>query len=321
MLKSKFFEILRSFTRDEIKEFNDFVRSPFHNSNKNVIKLFEFVKKAYPEFSSEILSKEKLFKRLYPGKKYNDTVMRILSSDLLSLSEEYIAYSRYSKRAFDKTKFLLEELKERKLWSLFTKHEREAGNILNNSGISIENYFLNNYHRESSKIDFLISRDRQSESGPNMVKKSEYLISFALTNILNIVQELNEYEEVLNEKPEFSLAAEFLKSIDLERVMKYMKDNSYEHYEIIEIYFLMYKCLFERGTSKNYTLLREAIEKNLEKFSREEQYNLFLILESCYLTQMRYNSNKKYDELLEVYELILKHEIFSVSARDYMQAN
>ena len=321
MLKSKFFEILRSFSRDELKEFNDFVRSPFHNSNKNVIKLFEFVRKAYPEFSSEILTKEKLFKRLYPGKKYNDTVMRILSSDLLSLSEEFIAYKRYTGRAFDKTKFLLEELKERKLWSLFTKHEREAGNILKSSGISIEHYFLNSYHRESSKIDFLISRDRQSESGLNLVKKSEYLICFALTNILNIVQELSEYEEVLNEKPEFMLAAEFLRSIDLERVMKYMKDNGYEYYEIIEIYFLMYKCLFEKEASKNYARLREAIEKNLEKFSREEQFNLFLILESCYLTLMRYGQIRKYDELLEVYELMLKHEIFSVSTRDYMQAN
>lgn len=321
MVKSKFLDIVRTFSKEELKEFRGFIASPVYNTNKNVIKIYDIVRKQKPGFNSPVLEKEELFKVIYPGKKYNDTVMRILSSDLLSLSEEFITFKRFSEYSFDKSKYLLEELKDRNLGSLFVKHQKEAGNILNNCGISIQDFYLNHYHLESSNVDFLIRRDRQDESGKNLLRKSEYLVTFALTNILNIVQELSEHEEVLNERSEFSLALEFLNSLDLDRIMKYMKERKFEHYAVIEIYYLMYKCMLGKKYGEEYIRLKELIGKNMELFSREEQYNLFLILESCCLTQMRYGNLNDYNELLNVYELMLGREIFSVSSRDYMQAN
>lgn len=321
MLKSKFLEIVRTFTKKELKEFRDFVTSPIYNSNKNVIRIFDIVRKHWPEFKSPAIEKEKLFEVIYPDKKYNDTVMRILSSDLLSLSEEYITYKRFTRESFDKTKLLLAELKERKLNPLFVKHEREAAEILYKGGISIQDYYLNHFQLESAKIDFLISRDRQNDSGSSQIRKSEYLVTFAITNILNIVQELTEYEEVLNEKQDFRLAAEFLKSLDLDRVMQYMKKHKFKYYNVVEIYYFMYKLQSEHEYEKYYSLLRESIDKNLEIFSSEEQYNLFLILESCCLTRMRYGLLSDYSGLFEVYELMLRREAFTVSSRDYMQAN
>jgi len=126
---------------------------------------------------------------------------------------------------------------------------------------------------------------------------------------------------VLNERSEFNLALEFLNNLDIDRIMNYMKERKFEHYDVIEIYYLMYKCMLGKKYGEEYIRLKESIGKNLELFSREEQYNLFLILESCCLTQMRYGNLSDYNELLDVYELMLGREIFSVTSRDYMQAN
>jgi hypothetical protein len=52
MEKSKVIDIFRTFSPDELKRFRDFVHSPFHNKNKNVIRLFEILKKYYPDFES-----------------------------------------------------------------------------------------------------------------------------------------------------------------------------------------------------------------------------------------------------------------------------
>ena len=57
-------EILRTFTKQELIKFEDFVRSPYFNRKDTVTKLFIEIKKYAPEFSSENLEKEKIWKKL-----------------------------------------------------------------------------------------------------------------------------------------------------------------------------------------------------------------------------------------------------------------
>ena len=68
MLKSKVIEILRTLSADELKLFREFIRSPYHNKNKNVISLFEIIRKFSPSFNDPNLTKEKVFKKIFPGK-------------------------------------------------------------------------------------------------------------------------------------------------------------------------------------------------------------------------------------------------------------
>lgn len=321
MLKSKFIDIIKTFSKEELKQFRDFLRSPFHNTNKNVIKVYELIKKCPPGFDTPVLEKEKLFHKIYPGKKYNDTVMRILSSDLLSLAEEFLSYMRYLNNPFTQKKYLMEELQERKLEALFNKHIKEAEGFFSKEGSINETYFLNLYEIEEAKVNFLISGDRQDESGTHLVKKGEYLVDFFLMSILNVTQQLMEHEEALNEKYDFKLAGEFLKNVNLEKVMAYMKANNYERYHVMEIYYYMNKCSGQAAEGKYYQLLKDSIGKNLGQFHKEEQFNLFLILESCCISFMRHGGGRNYNDLMEVYEMILERNVFSDDKRHFMQAN
>ncbi len=45
MQKSKFIDIIKTFSKEELRQFRDFLHSPFHNTNKNVIKIFELIRK------------------------------------------------------------------------------------------------------------------------------------------------------------------------------------------------------------------------------------------------------------------------------------
>ena len=119
-------------SEEELQQFSDFLRSPFHNKNKNVIQLFEIIKKHYPFFKSDKIVKEKIFKKLFPGRKYNDVVMRILISDLIKLSEEYLSCLSFFKKTLEEKKHLLYELRERKLDTLYNKNFRLAESILEN---------------------------------------------------------------------------------------------------------------------------------------------------------------------------------------------
>lgn len=53
---------LRTFSKQEIKEFGLFIQSPFNNTNQSVIKMYRQIKILYPDFDEKYLDKILLFK-------------------------------------------------------------------------------------------------------------------------------------------------------------------------------------------------------------------------------------------------------------------
>jgi hypothetical protein len=114
-------KLLKTFSNKEMKEFREFLESPFFNKRKAVVKLFEVLNQAHPEFEAEILSKEIVFSKLFPDKKFNDSTLRVLTHYLYELTEKYLAYSRFGKEKFEYAFHLNKELLERNQYKLSEK--------------------------------------------------------------------------------------------------------------------------------------------------------------------------------------------------------
>ena len=65
MHKSNLIELLNVFTPKEFKELGEFVNSPFFNKNENVIKLYNYNKKYFPDLENVNLKKRKVSPREY----------------------------------------------------------------------------------------------------------------------------------------------------------------------------------------------------------------------------------------------------------------
>lgn len=321
MRKSKVIEILRTLSEDELKRFKDFVNSPFHNRNKNVIRLFDNIRKYYPAFDSDRLEKEKVFIKLFPGKVYNDVVMRILISDLLKLSEEFLAYLSYRKQPLQEIKHLLNELMERKLDSLHRSNLRIGEKLLNES-IKIDyKYFFELYDIETYRIDFLIENDQQAHTASHVLKQGQYLINLFLFGIFNIAHELTTHREVLNITFDFDLVKKTLECFDLSNLFKYMNENKYEHYPVLSIYYNMFLSCTDPFNVKYYYIMKSLIESNIDKFDIKEKVNLYIILETLCVTQLSAGNEIFYKEMFEIYNLMLKHKIYIHSEKENFQVN
>ena len=90
MKNSGLIKVLKTFSKDEMKEFEKLVASPFFGTGRNLMPLFLFIKKYYPEFDNLNLKKECVFKKLYPGREFNEAVIRKLTSELYYLCIEFI---------------------------------------------------------------------------------------------------------------------------------------------------------------------------------------------------------------------------------------
>ncbi len=126
MEKSTLVEILRTFSKDELSGFGDFVSSPYFNKKSNVTKLYTALKKLAPDFPAAMIAKEEMWKSIFPGKKYNYGIMKNLIYDLNKLAVKFLELEVYSQKQFDNDFNQLDAFRLKKLKSLFIKKSAES---------------------------------------------------------------------------------------------------------------------------------------------------------------------------------------------------
>ncbi len=116
---SKFVQTLKTFSEEDLKSFDQWLRSPWFNTNKNVPKLFEKLKKHYPAFDNPKLTKEKLFKQVLPNGKFSDRRMNNLLSEGYLAAERFLIFLNFSKNENLQRDLLTQELQNRHLEDWF----------------------------------------------------------------------------------------------------------------------------------------------------------------------------------------------------------
>ncbi len=315
MLKSKAIDILKSFSEDELKKFRDFVRSPYHNKNSNVIKLYELIRKHHPEYTSPAIEKEKLFHKLYPGKKYNDTVIRILLSDLLRLGEEFLIYNKSKKSPFGESLMLLEELKDRGLDSLYQTNYKTTLSLLKEID-DIRTKYFSSFELEIVNVDYFLRRDKQQMIADNVLERAENLLYFMLIEIVRNYHDLVINERTFNAKFEFNLVQEFINNFSFKPIVEKLKQYRPQHYPIILIYYNLMKALTDEQNEESYNALKSSVETYMANISTLEAYHLLHDLETCCLNRMKYNTPKYRKEIFEVYKIMLASKVYSFGSEE-----
>lgn len=135
VFSTKFVRLLKTWEEDELKAFETWLQSPWCNSNKNLIQLFGQLKRYYPNFSDQKLTKEKLFHKVLPHGKYSDRRMNNLMSEGYLAAEKFMVFQRFSNERSLQTGLLSRELQSRYLDDWFFKtvqkqigqlHEKEV---------------------------------------------------------------------------------------------------------------------------------------------------------------------------------------------------
>jgi len=118
MHKTKLISVLKSLTKTELSQFSDYVRSPFYNKNTLCVRLLDILLEAAPNYAPNLLDKQDLFARLFPGKAYNSS-LRVIASLLLKLLQDFLILISLKQETFYEDYFLLKALQNRHQTTLF----------------------------------------------------------------------------------------------------------------------------------------------------------------------------------------------------------
>ncbi len=91
---SKMARMLAFLTPEEFKSLGLWLQSPWANTNKKLVSLYDILQKYHPDFPANAMDKAQLFKKLYPGKAFDDKWMRNLMAAMCKQVEQFLVHQR-----------------------------------------------------------------------------------------------------------------------------------------------------------------------------------------------------------------------------------
>ena len=305
MLNSSLIEILRSFTKEEIKSLQDFLESPYHNKKSSAVKLFAIIKKYYPELSSNKLHRENLWGSLFPDKHYNYGVMKNLIYDLTKLTEEFISLSMDRSDLLRKEFSIIKFFNDKNKYKLAEKYLNKTDNETKDSTAGDADYSMTKFNIEKIRMSILFSKIADKHKimpGTEFEQSSKYLIESFLISLLEnyvMISGLNKVHKSMISMP------------FLEEAMGFIKNNEYllENFYLKSYYYIL---LLERDQDEKYYHILKNILSGIDiNAPASFKYTLWENI-SNYVT-FRYHAGET-DIMREQFELLklsLNKKIYS----------
>lgn len=259
MIKSNLIPVLKSFSKDEIKEFEKFLDSPFFGCGKFVLKFYKVLIKHYPVFNEEDIKKEKIFGIVYKDKKYNDALTRRIISDLIRFSEEYITYKNFKNNNAFYSSCSLNELRNRKLHNLFRLRSESILKKINKSEIGdpdriLESYFTN---FEIGQYRTFIRDEKMHESRSLSAEAITVyflrVISYYLIHSINFTHETNTKNKIISA---------FLNNFNFESFFKLLENDQSKFSVYLKMLGYVYQIVADKEDRQSCTKLNELISAN-----------------------------------------------------------
>jgi len=274
MVSKELIFLLSSLSPKELSRFEDFLRSPYLNTNRKLIELFLILKTYYPLFNKSKLTKENIFQELYPQKKYYDATLRNLFSDLNEAGESFLVLEAFSNDSFQKEDILLRVLKERNLTNHFVKKINRSYKKVNESDLS-SSYFEKRYKLENSRLNFNIIYDKNNNK-ETILQRLQHISSSTKYLTLNFLMEvIDRYikTHVYAEKYNINLLPHFIsnlfKFIDVDSISSSIQEEEYR--DILTLYSCLYKMNNQGDTNNIYLDYKNTYQKCSFKLSKDER--------------------------------------------------
>lgn len=300
MQNTKILQLFKAIKEGELREFTQFLKSPFYNRNQRVVSLYEYLKKHKNNLEGTKLDKEYAFKRLFPkGEKYADWKMRELMSDLSKLIEEYFIVKEAQNNQLEREMLLIKSFEKRHVDDYFFKNAHNLDEKLDK--LEVKN---TRHYSVQLELQQLLYHNPATSYYTN--KGSRELLSGILYNTdmyyslskLRYNKEILGWERIRGERIEGFISKEIL-----ENIPEYVVSDNL----LLQIYQLFDK-LSRLGQSVFYYEMKTLIIDNIKLFSEEEANYLFSVLINS--LRVTFSDEEVFQEGFKLYKMGLAHGLF-----------
>ncbi|MCC6866793.1 MAG: hypothetical protein IT280_11620 [Ignavibacteria bacterium] len=308
----KLINILRTFSKNEMKEFEKFISSPFFNRGRNYIPFFNQLKKFHPKFDDEKMTPEYIYSKIYPGKKYNKQIIWNMSSSMLAMCEDFLMYVSLGRDKFGRERQVAEEFLERRLSSYYKKKLNEMESALDSLGIGSA-YFRQKAELEEGRMAYHFIEDTQKFLPELVEKKGNYIILHFMREISDIIGSMRTSKSMYNKPYEELMPYKFITNLKLDKIVEYAYKTKFKYAAVLDIYHETIMLSLEYNNKEHFFRLMELFEQNHHLFTKEEKHLVAAELTNYCVQKVNEGDASLRHANFELDKLKLKQEIVLIS--------
>ncbi len=276
---NKLFVVLAALSVEEVKDFVVFVNSPFFNSNKNVCKTVEYLKKIHPDFAVKSAEPEKVYSVLFPGKKFNEQILNNLYTELNKLLKRYFALKEFE-GDYDLSKicYIRNLTKKKLVQQSLLEIKKGLGKI------EEENY--DTYRKQKVTTGLLLEQigtimytsDHNRYLETEIKKTESFTYQYLLDLSLSAVN-IHIYRQYFPTKLKNQLSDELWNSIDFNRLVKKLDAldtiDTADQYLYLKMILMGNAIFLGKNNFKDFLKLKEILKANYHKFVFDDKHKLW----------------------------------------------
>lgn len=300
MNNSRLFRVLRTLSPSELRQFADFVASPYFNKHKRLPKLLKLIAAHAPEYTSPKLNEGYLFERLFPGEPLRVQRMRDDLSLLYRLLKQYLAHQFLSRNSVEEELLYLEELFIRNELHVFGLQTRSMEQQLDQTP---DRSWI--YYRQRFQLANLVNQAyglQQNRKADNSLQ--EKLDAF---DIYYLSLKLKESCEAFNRK--FILNSEVQLHL-LPEIEKLMEDQDapFHQVPVLRLYYRIYRS-FKEENEETFDQMKQALEEVAPMLAPTEARAAYKFAQNFCIRHINRGEKAYQQRLFGLYQKLLSSEI------------
>ncbi len=308
---SKLINLLKSFSKKEWNRLELFLSSPYYNRKESVLALFLLLKKTAPEFNTRRIEKERVFKKLYPKKKYKDLEMRLLMSQLVQLIEAFWVQEQFQSKPLSKEQLLLECVADRNLEKYFQQQLTTFGKQLEQYPKRGRDYFRSQYLlREQAYQQAIFSQNRPVDT--SLQSALDYFERYYLVVKLQYCCAALNRQNIVSVEYDLFL---------LEETLAIIETSKFKDEILIAAYYHALHILLDRSAAHHFQLLSQLLDTttNRQQLPNHDLRQLYYLLVNYCIRQVKTGALNSYTALFDIYKAMLEEGV--ILTGDYLGAN
>jgi hypothetical protein len=275
MKNIKLFDMLARLKHPEWRAFIRFVESKCNKQDALPLKTLQLLDKYHPEFYDSKISKEKLFRKLFPGQAYHENKLNKLFSEIIHLYEDFAVVELSAACPATHALKLSEYYLQRSMYKYFVSNQKQAFAII--SG-----------YPEGSKKNLL---------------KYEY-------EVLQL-----HYQSKLDERNlSFQVAYDALQEFATAEQLRWQNlaiihlPKPLSEHETNNLFFLAHqqlRILLDSQSEEDFEKLFAWARQNLAAFEKEQSREILGVLKDFCIRKLADADSRYYAQLLDIYEFYI----------------
>lgn len=259
------YEVINTFTKTDLRRFGKFVRSPFFTHRSEMERMYAWL--AHCRYRQKPLpDKQHLFRKSFPGRDYDDLLLRATMSDLCELMEEYLIWQQMRGETVRSELALSAAFRDRNLSKQFHQSTRKVREYLEKDGIRNADF-----HRQV--LDYQVE---MTKFQTRTVRTGE----LPLQDIADSIDVLYLAEKLRHSCTQISHQAVFKTTYKfglLPQVLDQVEQDGFLKVPAIALYYYCYRFLTEQYSLDYFQKFRQELQQNGRFFPDTELKELYLL--------------------------------------------